>query len=99
MLKVARGDERHVMGIALHVAHPFERRLHVVYQYHVAIVCPQRRQKTKVGTQLASGMRGCEARLVGSQSDIVFGIEYVKFHRMQNYFIFSIYSTDMVQRM
>ena len=80
VLKVGWCDESYVVGVALHVAHPFECSLYVVYQYHVAIVCPQRRQKSKVGAQLASGMRSCETGLVGRKGNVVFGIEYMEFH-------------------
>ena len=80
VLKVGWCDESYVVGVALHVAHPFECSLYVVYQYHVTIVCPQRRQKSKVGAQLASGMRGCKTGLIGRKGNVVFGIEYMEFH-------------------
>ena len=41
VLKVGWRDKCHVVSIALHVAHPFESRLYIVHQYHVAVVSPQ----------------------------------------------------------
>ena len=49
----------------------------VVYQHHIALLGPQRRQKAEVVAQLAGGSWGCHPVAVGRQHDVVFGVENI----------------------
>ena len=50
----------------------------MVDQYRIPILCPERRQKTKIAAQLSPGVRSREIGQIGSQSDVVFRIKYMK---------------------
>ena len=74
------GHEEHVGRPSAQVAHGFKGCFYVIDEHHVAILCPKRRQEPQVGAQLASGMGRREAGYVGSQRDVVLGIEDMQGH-------------------
>ena len=78
--EIVEGDKQHIVGIFTNMPNSLNGSLNIVHHHHVAIISPNGRKKTQVGTHLASGMWGCEAWHVHSQRNVVFGIEYMKSH-------------------
>ena len=79
-LHILRRDEYNVGSKPAYVAHRLEGSLHVVNQHHITISSPERRQKAEVGTQLSTCVRSCEARHIGGERYVMFGVEEVKSH-------------------
>ena len=79
-LHILRRDEYNVGSKPAYVAHRLEGSLDIIDQHHITISSPERRQKAEVGTQLSACVRSSEARHIGGERYVVFGVEEVKSH-------------------
>ena len=77
VLQVLVSHKSHIMGIATQVSDPAQCRCDIIDKDHIAILGPQRRQKTQVGAHLATCMRGHEIEHVRCKCYIVLGVKYM----------------------
>jgi hypothetical protein len=53
---------------------------YIIYKHKITIVCPKCRDEAQFRPQLPSNMWSRVVGKIGSQSDVMFRIEYMQFH-------------------